>query len=73
MSSKPVGLIDEFLQGQERMETDAGQPIVETITTHRTYTTKNAPPSTGAELNCYYRKNIQFGKRFLYTRMHSSR
>lgn len=53
MSSKPVGLIDELLQGQERMETDAGQPIVETITTHRTYTTKSAPPpSTGAELNC---------------------
>lgn len=49
VSSKPVGLIDELLQGQERMETDAGQPIVETITTHRTYTTNSAPPpSTGS-------------------------
>lgn len=52
MSSKPVGLIGEFLQRQGRMETDAGQPIVETISTHGTYKTNTAPPSTGAKLNC---------------------
>ena len=45
MSSKPGGLIEEVLQREQRTETDAGHPIVETITTHRTYTTNTAPNS----------------------------
>ena len=45
MSSTPEGLFEEFLTREERTETDSGRPIIETITTHRTYTTKSAPDS----------------------------
>ena len=45
MSCKPGGLIEEYLTREERTETDTGLPIVETITTHRTYTTNTAPDS----------------------------
>lgn len=42
----PEGLFEEFLSREERTETDTGQPIVETITTHRTYTTNTTPDSS---------------------------
>ena len=45
VSSKPGGVIEEFLTRQERAETDSGQPIVETITTRRMYTTNTTPDS----------------------------
>lgn len=42
VSSTPGGLIEEVLT---RTETDSGQPIIETITTRRTYTTNTTPDS----------------------------
>jgi len=45
VSSAPGGLVEEVLKRQERTETDSGQPIVETITTRRTYTTSTTPDS----------------------------
>ena len=45
VSSKPGGLVHEVLTREERTETDSRQPILETITTRRTYTTNTAPDS----------------------------
>ncbi|KAK2570584.1 Dystrophin [Acropora cervicornis] len=44
LSSQPDGWIEEYLR--EETETDAGRPVIETITTHRTYTT-HTKPETG--------------------------
>ena len=54
VSSTPGGLIQEFLTREERTEVDSAQPIVETITTRRTYTTNTTPDSGKYVSNLFY-------------------
>ena len=53
LSSQPDGWIEEYLR--EGTETDAGRPVIETITTHRTYTTHTKPETGEGDTDIVYR------------------
>ena len=57
MSSHPDGWIKEYLSDES--ETDAGRPVIETITTHRTYTTHTTPETGEGDTDIVYRSPSQ--------------